>query len=240
MIKKVVLIAAAGLVAFAGAFACAWLTSPSAAEQPDQTEPPAVADSRIQQPLVRPKAGMMGVSDQGSAPTKESMTEQQLESLVQSIREKMRDYDDKLKGLQVREKRLHVAQNVLKEDIENLNNLRTELASTVASLKSERDKLLKSRLEIEVSEKVNLVSIAATYDKMDATSASKIMSNMCGEGSEQNTEVDESHRSLDDAAKILYYMTDRTKAKVLAELASSEPSLAAALCNRLKQIVEGE
>ena len=45
--------------------------------------------------------------------------------------------------------------------------------------------------------------------------------------------------SYDDAVKILHYMTERTKAKLLAELATSEPVLAADLCQRLKQIVEG-
>jgi hypothetical protein len=45
--------------------------------------------------------------------------------------------------------------------------------------------------------------------------------------------------SFDDAVKILHYMTERTKAKLLAELATSEPALAAAMCKRLKQIVEG-
>jgi hypothetical protein len=34
-------------------------------------------------------------------------------------------------------------------------------------------------------------------------------------------------------------MSERTKAKLLAELATSEPALASALCKRLKQIVEG-
>jgi hypothetical protein len=38
--------------------------------------------------------------------------------------------------------------------------------------------------------------------------------------------------------KILHYMTERTKAKVLAELVTSEPQLASLLCQRLKQISE--
>jgi flagellar motility protein MotE (MotC chaperone) len=43
---------------------------------------------------------------------------------------------------------------------------------------------------------------------------------------------------MDDAVKILHYMTERTKAKVLAELVTSEPKLAAVLCEKLKQVVE--
>ena len=44
--------------------------------------------------------------------------------------------------------------------------------------------------------------------------------------------------SADDAVKILHYMTDRTKAKVLAELSTAEPKLAAYFCQKLKQITE--
>jgi len=173
---------------------------------------------------------------------KKAMTEQQLKNLVQEVREKMREYDNRLQALSVQEQRLQVAQNVLKEDIESLNNLRIELASTVASLKSERDKLLKSRLEITQTEKVNLVTIAATYDKMESTSASKILTSMCKAASTseaQGSAPGRSVSSFDDAVKILHYMTERTKAKLLAELATSEPALAAVLSQRLKQIVEG-
>jgi hypothetical protein len=120
--------------------------------------------------------------------------------------------------------------------------LRIELASTVANLKSEREKLLKSKLEIDQIEKTNFVSIAATYDKMDVTGATKIIKTMCTmqDTSEiKSIEAGNTIGSFDDAVKILYYMTERPKAQLLAELADSQPDLAAALCNRLKQIVEG-
>lgn len=101
--------------------------------------------------------------------------------------------------------------------------------------------MLKSRIEIDKNEQTNLLTLAATYDKMDVTSASKIVTNMCmSDESEKGQEkkIEESSGSFDDAVKILYYMTERTKAKLLAELATSEPQLAAALSQRLKQIVE--
>jgi hypothetical protein len=46
--------------------------------------------------------------------------------------------------------------------------------------------------------------------------------------------------AIDDAVKILYYMTERTKAKLLAEIVTGEPKLAALLCQRLKLISEGK
>ena len=79
------------------------------------------------------------------------------------------------------------------------------------------------------------MSIAATYDKMDPTSASKILTNMCASRAQDDGF---GGSSFDDTVKILHYMTERTKAKLLAELVTSEPKLAAVLCQRLKQIVE--
>ena len=158
-------------------------------------------------------------------------------------REKMQEYNDRLQAIAMRERRLQVAHNVLKEDIENLENLRIEVASAITTLKSERDNLLKSRLEINQKEKNNLISIAATYDKMDVTGAGKILASMCKPqeaGQQKGGDADRKTSSYDDAVKILHYMTERTKAKLLAELATSEPVLAAGLCQRLKQIVEGQ
>jgi len=43
---------------------------------------------------------------------------------------------------------------------------------------------------------------------------------------------------MEDAVKILYYMGERTKAKLLSEMVNSEPKLAAVLCEKLKRIVE--
>ena len=45
---------------------------------------------------------------------------------------------------------------------------------------------------------------------------------------------------FEDAVKILYYMTARTRGKVLANLSSSHSTLAAVFCQKLKLIVEKE
>lgn len=161
---------------------------------------------------------------------KKAMTEKQLKSLIYEVREKIQEYGSKLEGLKLHEQRLQMIQDTLKKDIEQLDNLRIELASTVASLKEERDKLLKSKVEIAQEEKSNLTSIAAAYDKMDAEAAGKILTNM---SQAQND-------NADDAVNILYYMTDRTRAKLLAQLAASEPKLAAHFCKRLKEILQKE
>ena len=220
--KRIIIIGAAGLVSFAGTFIFALLTGA------EPVSPPAVEPSGV--PTVE-AAAISAVGAAGSE-MKKAMTEKRLSSLVYEVREKIQEYHGKLQGLETREQRLQRAHNLIKKDIEELNKLRIELASTVAGLKSEHDKLLKSRVEISKAEKNNLVTMAAAYDKMDSASAGKILTNMT------KMQKGLGGSNLDDAVKILHYMTERTKAKLLAELVTSEPQLAALMCQRLKQIIE--
>ena len=240
--KFIIITAAAGVVSFAGAFVFAWLTGPSQESMPEESEQLVLLGDESEQVLQQPRTNTVNTIAVTSGSITKAMTEQQLKNLVLEVRQKMKEYNDRLQALGVRERRLQLTQDMLKKDIENLNTLRIELASTIANLKTERDKLEKSKLEIDQTEKTNLVTIAATYDKMDVTGASKIITNMCAAQDTSEIQAIEAGRtaaSFDDAVKILHYMTERTKAKLLAEVANSEPDLAAALCKRLKQIVEG-
>jgi len=227
------MIAAAGLISFAGAFAFAWFTKSAPISQSDELNKPTVA--AVDKPwLPQPEAGTMSPTD---STMRKSLTEKRLKNLVFEVRQKIQEYNNKLQALELQGQRLQITRDTLKKDIENLNNLQIELASTVAGLKEQRDKLLKTRVDITEAEKTNLVSIAATYDKMDATSASKILSNMCTKQT-QSADAEDADSGLNDAIKILHYMTERTKAKVLAELVTSEPQLASLLCQKLKRISE--
>jgi len=237
--KLIIMIAAAGLISFGGAFVYAWLTKTAKVRPSDELPKPAlVASDSIGKPRL-PQPEAMDTVGPEDGTTGKAMTEKRLKNLVADIREKMQEYNNKLQALHLREQRLQAAQNTLKKDIENLNILRIELASITASLKEQQDKLRKTRIEIAQAEKTNLVSIAATYDKMDPTSASKILTNMCTKQI-QSGGVGWAVSSLDDAVKILHYMTERTKAKVLAELVTSEPKLTSLLCQRLKQVSGGK
>lgn len=239
MSKKLIIItAAAGLASFAGAFVLGWLTEEPSASRPDESGQPTLASVETVPEFPQPGVGVISAVGTASDREKKAMTEKQLKNLVFEVREKVQEYNDKLQGLGVREQRLQRAQDALKEDIKNLNNLRIELTSIVTSLKDERDKLLKSKLEVAKTEKDNLVLIAATYDKMDAESAGKILISMCTSQT-QPGKVDSQSSGFDEAVKILYYMTERTKAKLLAELTNTESNLAAFLTRRLKLVVEG-
>ena len=256
--KLIIMIAAAGLISFAGTFAFAWLTKPAPTRPPNEPNQSVhVGRTDQQNELLGPEVDTpkyFGTGDSNPpgraipasagvnlSPRKRgtTMMENQLKNLIYEVQEKMKEYNDKLQSLQTREQRLQMAQETLKKDIENLNNLRIELASTVASLKNERDKLAKSRVEIAQAEKVNLVKIAAAYDKMDSASAGKILTNMCNSQAQSADSASE-EKNMNDAVKILHYMSERTKANLLAELANSQPDLAADLCGKLKQITEGK
>ena len=232
MNKKLIIITSiGGLVSFAAMFMFAWFTKPSAKTPDAEVAQPIVSTEDANATKIpEPRAFVSSAAGAIDSKIKKAMTEKQLKSLVYEVREKIQEYDNKLEDLKLQEQKLQVTGDTLKKDIKQLDDLRIELASTVASLKVERDKLLKSRVEIANIEKTNLVSIAATYDKMDSAQAGKILTNM---SQAQNN-------SADDAVKILYYMSERAKAKVLASIAETEPTVSAYFCQKLKQIIEGK
>lgn len=228
------MIAGVGIASFAGAFVFAWITHKTPVSSQQKTTQ---TTNISQQPeLMIPQQLTETISTAESS--NKALTEKQLKDLLYEVREKMHEYNNKLQDLQEKEQRIQIAQETLKKDIENLNNLRIELASVIASVKNERDKLQKSRVEIAQAEKTNLISIAATYDRMDPTSASKILTNMCNTQVQKDDEVASSASGMDDAVKILHYMSERTKGKLLAELVTSEPKLAAVLSQKLKKVIE--
>lgn len=229
MSKKLIIITAGlGLAGFAGMFAFAWFTKPSAVAQNLEGDQSISSVQESGFNLMQPQvAEAMGTSGINSA-MKKAMTEKQLKSLVYEVREKIGDYDNMLVDLKTQEQRQQLAHESIKEDIAKLNNLQVELASTIAQLKNEQQKLLKSRIEITKVEKTNMMSTAAFFDKMDSASAGKILTDM---SRDQND-------GAADVVKILYYMTERTKAKVLASIAETEPTISAYFCQRLKEIIE--
>ena len=235
MSKKHIIIAiAGGLLSFVAAFSVVWLVGRSGEPTPSVAVSPQPAAGATQPTSsTEPAPANMPTSDESE--TIKGLSQKQLKSLVYEVREKIQNYQGKMKELELREARLAVTQETLKKDIEELNQLRVELAALVANLKEQRSRLLESKAQITQSEKVNLTGIAATYDKMDPTSASKILSSMCAKQMETGRIQG---GMIDDAVKILYYMTERTKAKLLAEMVTTEPKLAAVLCQRLKEIVE--
>jgi len=221
--KLLIIIGAAGLISFVGTFIFALLKTSTDSPSGEDVQSTLTDGMKLLQPETASIKAAAGLE----SGMKKTITEKQLEGLVDEVREKMQDYNAKLQNLEVRKQRLQIAGDALKKDIEELDSLRIELASVVASLKNEQDKLEKMKLEIESIEKDNLISIAATYDKMDPKIASDILASM-------NKAQDD---SANDAVKILYYMSARARAKVLA---ATKPATSAYFCKKLKQIIERE
>lgn len=225
-IKLILIAVIVGLISVGGGLAAAWFTKPAEPVLVIDPDQPLVAQTQ-ESFLDTEVRTAYPVSDKGAQVN--TMTERQLKDLVYDVRQKMEDYDDKLQMLTTREQRLQQAHGTLKKDINRLDNLRVDLVSIVNKLKQQRDILIQNKIEIDTREKTNLITIAATYDKMDAASAGKILTNM--------TKIKKGNEnSLDDAVKILHFMGDRTKAKLLGEMVNTEPKLAAILCKRLKHI----
>jgi len=233
--KVIILAAAAGLVSFTGMFVAGWLTGPKAAAgAAGPAQVPAAAPTNAPAQAAPALRGPSAAAEDGTGTR--TMTEQQLKNLIVEIREKIQEYHRKLQDLEKEKERMQTAQQTLKKDIDTLNNLRVDLAANVAGLKTERDALLKARIEVEQVEKTNLMAIASAYDKMDAARAGEILKTMAQGQASGGAAV--RGANADDAVKILHFMQDRTKAKVLAEMATAEPALAAALSQRLKQVTE--
>ena len=228
--KMIIITAALGVVCFGGMFALAWFTKkvPVVAVEGNIAEAPEEGSDQVS--LEKPVLPAPQASGSGKSLTSQTMSEKELKDLIYEVREKIADYNNRLDSVKIREERLMKSQNMIKGDIEELENLRVELASTVLSLKDEQEKLQKSRVKIEAEEKENMISIATTYDKMDAESAAKILTNM------NQMESDSSNNAI----IILHYMSERTKADVLAAIAEIEPSISALFCNKLKQVVTKE
>ena len=225
MIKKILLILTAGLVSFALAFGVTFFLQKNKntkqANQPAQKENQQVIPQN-QNDLTKPSLANAG----------DEINRQKLQNLIYNIREKIKEYDQKLESLNLRKQRLKTTQDTIKKDITQLNELKLQLNNTLAQIKQQQKLLEQSKVAISDKQKRNLMAIAATYDKMDSASAGKILKNMTQINGKTN------ENGFNDAVKIFHYMSDRTKAKVLATLSDSEPELCAVFCQKLKNIVE--
>jgi flagellar motility protein MotE (MotC chaperone) len=234
--KLIIIMALAAVMSFGGAFGMAWLTKPKPAAAAEPNAVQNAEKARLQAELgLGQGVGAAQSADQQEKARQRAMTEEQVRGLARDLRDKIQEYHDKLQGLEVQDQRMKEAQKGLKEDIKKLEDLRVEVAGAVASIKAQRDELERTRIRIADTEKANLKTIAATYDKMDAEGAARLLAGMC---KVRNGTAADRASNVEDAVKILHYMGEKKKANVLVALMQAEPDLAGALAVRLKQIVE--
>lgn len=221
MIKRQFLILTfAGFFSFFSVFAVNWFlasrkaAAANAAGTPAATAAPRAAGSNFD---------FAASAQQGQAG---GMTERQLQNLIQDIRVKAKDYKDRQAELDTQEQRIAITSQSLQNDIDKLSELRDKLVQIQTAIEDKQAQLKQSVLEIEQLEQKNFKRLAATYEKMDSTQASRIMVNMAASN------------QLQDSVKILYYMNERMAAKLLAEIAAAKPELASVICMQLKYIKE--
>jgi flagellar motility protein MotE (MotC chaperone) len=155
-----------------------------------------------------------------------TLSENQLKTLIYDLRQKMEDTKDRQKEIEQDAERINITHQTLASEIEQLNQLRENLNQTLLAIQEKERSIRDSLTEIEAVEKTNLTKIAATYDKMDPAQSAKILTTMAA------------NNQTKDAVKILYYMSERSVAKLLGEIGTTRPETAGALSLLLKQIKE--
>ena len=152
--------------------------------------------------------------------------EKQLEELVRDVRVKRAEWHRRKLALDQREKRIRMQQELLKKDAEELESLRVRLVGPLTRLKEAKAELLLTSSQITALEQKNLKKMAKVYDKMDPESCAQIFLAKC------KSQKDE------DVAKILFYMSERSHAKVLAAMAKADPGAADKVTDWLKRMKE--
>lgn len=223
---QIILLAAAGLSSFAAAFGTSWYLNKKKAAQLAEK---ATLDVSAQNATVA-SAGSASDFVLANAASGESaqtaLSERQLQTLIQEIRGRLKDYQDRQQQLEAEADRIEISRQAMQQDIDKLNALRDKLNLTLADLQRQEVQLQQSILEITSLEKSNFQRLASYYEKMEVVQAGKIMVTMAASN------------QIQDSVKIIYYMTDRAAGKLLAEIATAKPELATVICSQLKRIKE--
>ena len=206
--KKIVILGVMAAASFAGAF----FFSPK----------PKPAEQAATKPASGEGEPAAGPAEAGVPVLAARQTE--LEELIKAARERSDDLEKRQEKIAQRERRLAILQGQIKEQAAELDGLRMQLVTPLSRLKEAKDQLDRTRVVIATEEKDNLKRVAKIYETMDPTKSGQSVREMCGSSQE------------DDAARILYMMSERAAGKVLAEL--GDKTLAAKLVMKIKKIRE--
>ncbi len=214
--KQIIILVALAVVSFAVSYlASGWLGGGKPGPSP---QPPTRQATQEQ-------LGIGGVLTPGSVqPVTVSMKEQELDRLGKELRLKIDAYRAKQKQLDKQQKQIQLAGQLLEKQAKELEALRMELVAPLTRLREVRASLENTRIRVAKLEKSNLKRTATIYEKMDATRGVGILIAMCKNNQE------------DDVVKILFYMSEKKAAKLLAEM--QDQNIAAKLCQKLKMIQE--
>jgi hypothetical protein len=168
---------------------------------------------------------LAGLAADGAGEARKALPEQdKIEQLTKDLRARIVEYERKEHKFVEREKRLVVAEENLVHRAKELETLRLQMVGPLTRLKDAMAELDRARVAVNKQEKANLLRIAATFEKMDPTRGGGILSGMAA------------NEQTDDVAKILFYMSERGSAKMLAEI--TDKALAAKLTGMMQKIRE--
>ncbi|MCK4625571.1 MAG: hypothetical protein KAV00_09700 [Phycisphaerae bacterium] len=211
---RIIVLAGIGIVGFGGAYLASSMFGP---KKQATTQPAGEAKDQPEDLADLPEA-MPGQS------ISNAKREAELTGLIREVRLKIRDCRKKTDDLEKREKRVRIAGEMLKKQAEELEALRMQLVSPLTRIREAIAELESTRVRIAKTEQSNMKRIATMCEKMDSANGSQMLIGMC-----QNNQED-------DAVKILYYMSERSAGKLLAEI--TDKTLAAKLCGKLKKVQE--
>ena len=216
--KQIIILVALAVVSFAVSYLVSgWLSG-----QKPGPSPQPLAGQTTQEQL-----GIGGVPTPtlGSVqPVTISMKEQELDRLGKELRLKIDAYRVKQKQLDKQQKQIQLAGQLLEKQAKELEALKMELMTPLNGLKDAMASLENTRIRVAKLEKSNLKRTATIYEKMDAARGVGILIAMYKNNQE------------DDVVKILFYMSEKKAAKLLAEM--QDQNIAAKLCQKLKKIQE--
>lgn len=223
----------AGLASFGGAFALALLTGAPPAPDPNEAQNQAIRTTQQEDLGLSSGAAQVSVFEQEKQKQR-AMSENKLKELIQDVEVQIAKYNQRLAGLDARERQLAEVQAQLKEDITNLDAMRVDVAAAVANLKIQRDELMQTRINIDTEEQANLKLQADMLASLTEKNASTMLANMCDA---QKAGADGSQEArINNAAKILYLITAKKRGPILDALIKANDKLAAQLYLKVKQI----
>jgi len=194
--KLLVIMGVLGLVSFATAFV---LT------QMFRTAPEVRKTEEMIRQEQADRAALAGVETLKLGPR-----EIELEKLIKELKRKRAELHQRTRNLEQREKRIQVAINQLKAEAAELETLRVQLAAPLVRLNELKQGIDKTRVMIAQSEDAKLKALAKTFAAMPPESSGGIITSMCAD------------ERIDHAAKIVWYMNDRDRAKLLAAITDAK------------------
>jgi len=231
--KQIIIIAGIGLICFALSFTVGLFTrqTKAKAEETNNQNKPQVVESLSENSDPTGPTGTDGAAQANTFQARQasldrSLTVKQLKGLILEMRSKLNDFAIKEKMLAEKEGRIQMSMEELHKNTKEMEEIRIKLVAQLSAIKQNQIALDEKMIKIGTIEKANTKKTALLYDKMKSEPASESIINLT------------KSNQTDLAVKIIYYMNERTSAKLLAEITKNDPTLAAKLVEKLRWIEE--